>query len=551
MLISILRRVILLTGSLVVVGFALLYIHNLQVPSGLPLFFLALGVPLGLAALGVTGASMVKSDDYLTPPHTRGFYWVSGFLVALIGLGLFGRFYFSDRFASTYLLYFGTAPLIFTIIYTIISWVRLKEAHTQPEDYRAEPSPILAWTAAGFSVFSLLLAGLLLTRVIVLQIQATGSEVQWEARAAATMSDEERTERAREFYNQAKAAGDQYRRAHDLFKQAADKGHVEAMHELALIYTDEGFLHDPEQAVEYFSRAEALGHVESSYRLGRIYRHGEIGIERDPHKAHRHLLAAAERGHLSAQTQIGNIYNRGEGREVNYARAFHWFYQAAEQGDPIAQNDVGIYYINGRGVERNVEAGLQWLQRAAEQGITVAEYNLGRAYYDGELVERDVERAARHFSSLANRNIIFGHLMMGRLHLEGQGVEQDYGKAFTHLATAARRGNPEAEYYAGICLLEGLGTTKDTHAGMGLIENAGRRGVGQAQLKLGNLYLEGSVIAEDLIEGAKWLILASRNGVAEADARLAEIRPRLDDGDWAFASEMANTMMARTQAGQL
>lgn len=540
MLLSLSRRFSLFLSSIFIVTFALIFVHSLHESGEFLWQAAAAGLVLSPLVLIWNWVALVKTDDYLIPPHTWWFFIGTAVLLLVGGVSLFGYFIFNqDHFPKPYLIYFGAIPAGIGAGYFIFALVRIKEAYVLPPEYRPHlHGPMWGVVPALFSLIGLVVAaGSLFLTVRDLQFEPQFDSTPRERPA---VEDSERRALGEEFFQRAKEQQEenQYRHAFELFQKAAEFDHTEANYELGLIYSGDGYLRDLSLARGHFNTARENGHLEATYRLGRAYRHGELGATPDYERAREYLTAAAEAGHMEAQTQLGHLYNRGEGVAVDNEEAFRWFKKAAEQGDPVAQNDLGIFYTNGTGVERDPEEGFYWMGKAADQGVTVALYNLGRALHEGTLLPQDYERSFEYFSQLAEKNIPFGFQMVGLQYFEGQGVEQDYAAAVEAFSEGAARGNLPSKYYLGYCHLNGLGTEKDSSAAFELLEEAADDGHLEAQLLVGRLYLEGDVILQDRAGAAKWFSLAAENGSEKAAAELEALEPQLTDEERAALATM-------------
>lgn len=541
MFLALARRTFLFLAFLLFVSFAVVFVHKLieKEPYSMAA---AVGAGATVAVMAVCCIGMVKTDDYLTPLHTRIFFLITAVIAGTLGLGLLIFFTVSNDYPASFLRSFGAVPAGIAAVYLFIAFTRIKEAYSLPAEYRPEGKRLVgAVLPLGVSIPALAVASVAALFTIKDLDVSTGlpDSVFEESENGDPVEDTSREVRAEEIFQLAKQAQREngYRGSFDLFQQAADLGHAEAHYELALIYSGKGFLQDSGKAREHFEQAAEIGHLESTFRLGKAYRHGELGLKPDYAKARAYLEKAATEGHLDSQTQLGHLYNRGEGVEADHEAAFHWFLKAAEQGDPVAQNDVGIFYLNGTGTEKNTEKGIEWLTRAAEQGVAVAEYNLGRALYTGEIVAKDLDKAHTYFKRLADKEIPFGFQMIGLQYLHGQGSPKDENAAFEAFAEGAARGDTISQYYLGYCYLEGLGTEKNSSAALHYLGQAAAKNHPEAQLLLGHLNLGGTVILQDSLEAAKWFELAAQNGSEEAASELADLEAELTPDELAQVDE--------------
>ncbi len=542
MLLAAIRRFFLFLAVVCGLGFALIFLHSLVEPIPFSRTFAAIGV--GAAVIGIlfNWIALAKSDDYLIPSHTVAFFAFAITVTSVIGFGLLAFFYFGKSYPDSFLQFYGIAPAILALIFGTIGFVRIKEAYSLPSEYRPN-------SESGFWVGFLppAVSALAATAACALFVH-TASEIHFVSRmvdnpapstSPADLGDQEKAAIAAQLLASARQlqTEQRYRGSHDNFLRAADLGNIDAHFELALIYSGDGYLRDEPKAIEHFTVAAENGHVESLYRLGRAFRHGELGLSPDFPKALENLEQAAQKGHVEAQKQLANMYNNGEGVAPDPAKAIQWFRAAAESGDASAQNDVAILLIQ-KGAESDPAEGVRWLKLAAEQGVTVAEYNLARSYYNGTLVEKDLARSFQYFTVLAEKGLPQAFQMTGIQLLHGQGVEKDETAAFRAFQAGAQRGDPLCRYYLGYCYLNGIGVTRDSSAALKHLEAAANRHIREAQSLLGKIYSEGTVLMADPIEAAKWFTLAAANGAEEAGELLEALDPALSAEDRQRATQL-------------
>jgi TPR repeat protein len=137
------------------------------------------------------------------------------------------------------------------------------------------------------------------------------------------------------------------------------------------------------RAAEIYRQAADRGHLGASLRLGRMLADGK-GIGRDTHAAQARLRHAASNGLPEAALALGDLIAqmiaRGEGpggSEAAARQAAQWYRQAADAGIAAAQFKLGNAYFAGAGVPRDFAQAQGWYQRAAQQGYVDAQYTLG------------------------------------------------------------------------------------------------------------------------------------------------------------------------------
>jgi TPR repeat protein len=89
-------------------------------------------------------------------------------------------------------------------------------------------------------------------------------------------------------------------KAYWAFRNAAEKGHISAQHNLAVMYnTGTHVTKDPTAAATWFAKAAESGHAGAAFNLAHLFLTGS-GVEQDNQKAHSYLCIAADNGHADA-----------------------------------------------------------------------------------------------------------------------------------------------------------------------------------------------------------------------------------------------------------
>ncbi len=103
-----------------------------------------------------------------------------------------------------------------------------------------------------------------------------------------------------------------YKKAEEVFIKAAEKGSVQAMYNLGLIYIK---VKNNAKSLEWFTKASDLGHINSMNNIGAIW------YNKDKQKADKWFVKAAELGSRTAMYNIGLIYYCNK----EYDKANVWF----------------------------------------------------------------------------------------------------------------------------------------------------------------------------------------------------------------------------------
>jgi TPR repeat protein len=107
-----------------------------------------------------------------------------------------------------------------------------------------------------------------------------------------------------------------------------------------------------EKSVELYKKAAEKGHIVSIYELGCCYQYGK-GIEKNEIKALELYKVAAEKGYTKSLTKLGWCYYYGIGTEKNEVKAFELFKEAADKYNTDAIYNLGLCYELGIGTEKN------------------------------------------------------------------------------------------------------------------------------------------------------------------------------------------------------
>ena len=196
-----------------------------------------------------------------------------------------------------------------------------------------------------------------------------------------------------------------YKKAIDLYLEAATKGYAPAQGQLGFLYYNGlGVTKDYTKAVEWYSKAAEQGDANAQDSLGFMYYNG-LGVTKDYTKAYEWFSKAAEQGHANGQNNLGIMYYNGEGISQDYNKAYEWFSKAAEQGDANGQYSLGLMYYNGEGISQDYNKAYMWFNKAAEQGDANAQYNLGLMYESGTGISQDYVKAFELFSKAAEQGV--------------------------------------------------------------------------------------------------------------------------------------------------
>ena len=311
-----------------------------------------------------------------------------------------------------------------------------------------------------------------------------------------------------------------YDKAIDYYKEAAEQGNAEAQNSLGIMYYNgEGVEKNYTEAVKWYRKAAEQGNADAHINLGNRYYYGE-GVEKNYSEAVKWYRKAAEQGNARGQNNLGLSYYNGEGVEKNYTEAVKWFRKAAEQGYAWAQNSLGIMYYNGEGIEKNYSEAVKWYRKAAEQGNAASQNNLGIMYYNGEGVEKNYSEAVKWYRKAAEQGEAVAQYNLGIMYVNGEGVEKNYTEAVKWYRKAAEQGYAEAQNSLGYSYYNGEGVEKNYSEAVKWYRKAAEQGDAEAQVNLGDRYLFGEGVEVNDTEAIKWYRKAAEQGDAYAQCTL-------------------------------
>jgi TPR repeat protein len=167
-------------------------------------------------------------------------------------------------------------------------------------------------------------------------------------------------------------------------EKAAASGDPQALYTLgrAMDESSEQIAPDPVRAADLYRRAAEKGHVLAGLRYGLALSEG-VGIKRDIPQAQKWLVQARDNGVPEAALALGDMAARTPAsrdkaaNERTVQSAISWYEVAAHGGVPSAQFKLGNAYFSGVGVARDPMQAMLWYSRAAQQGLPQAQHALG------------------------------------------------------------------------------------------------------------------------------------------------------------------------------
>jgi TPR repeat protein len=258
---------------------------------------------------------------------------------------------------------------------------------------------------------------------------------------------------------------------------ASRDGFIKAHYRIGyLLELDNPSKEKQKKAVSFYRVAAEKGHVQSLFRLALLYHNGTT---RNYTSAFRLYTLAAQQEDQSAQLAIcvlsGSAWKEKQNRlskhpmtsKLRYASYLRMWKIVADQGNVELQFNLGMMHEEV-GTYSSLPEAARWYSRAAECSHDLALYRLGRLYE------------------------------------AGRGVKQDYLQAIKCYEIAKDPGNIDAPYQLGIIYQHGKGVKADTNKAVDYFTQAAQKGSSMAQFTLGQLYEKGELVSKNILEAVKW-----------------------------------------------
>ena len=183
-------------------------------------------------------------------------------------------------------------------------------------------------------------------------------------------------------------------------ERAKADGDAQAGYELGRrYYFAQAVPQDYAKAAEFFRFAAERDHRDAMYNLGVLYQHGQ-GVPVDERESFRWYLRAAEQRQPDAAKFVALMFKLGVGVEQNYPEAMRWFKKSAEFGNTAAYTSIAQMYLNGWGVAQDNDRAREWYLKAADAGDENAYGPLYLIYFSGRGVPANDAEARKWLAKL-------------------------------------------------------------------------------------------------------------------------------------------------------
>lgn len=309
-----------------------------------------------------------------------------------------------------------------------------------------------------------------------------------------------------------------------------------------------------ESALNWFRQAAERGYVDAMFEFGNLIL-GCYSANGTYSEAKHWYLAAAEKGHAGAQCKLGYIWEYGYGLSADYKEALGWYLKAAQQGYAEAQMSAAyLYTMNRPGIKQDARLADFWLRKAAAQGLVEAEYELGHLYeWGGRGLKIDFSEAASWHRRAAGKGHEDAQFALARFYEQGLGVSQDENEADRWLRQSDWAGRLKKEARAGVGLSQallghmyesGIGIERDLSKAVKWYRKASIWGFTNTQIKLARLYATGSGTTRNDTEAFKWLTIANRPDNEEVKALLESLASEMSEKDINKAKELGSRFVS-------
>ena len=188
-------------------------------------------------------------------------------------------------------------------------------------------------------------------------------------------------------------------KAVEWYTKAYELGDVHAASQLGRIYySGQGVEADKDKSFYYFKYAADRGNTYSQYFLHYFYLID--GKFKDYEKGLEYLFMAAEGDYTEAQVLLGKLYMHGDyGLEESEEKSYQWFLRAANLKNAEAERIVGDMYTHDYYVEQDPHKSLEWLEKAVAHGDEKAHISIAELYMDGRLGAKDYSKGDKYLSA--------------------------------------------------------------------------------------------------------------------------------------------------------
>lgn len=166
-------------------------------------------------------------------------------------------------------------------------------------------------------------------------------------------------------YEQGKGYAVDLEKASDLYLHAAEKGHIQAMVQLAGIYLKSSS--KQQQALSWYKKAADLGDRNALYQLGLLSETG-VATKLDYPDAVKYYQKAADKGNANAKLALARMYQYGLGVSKDLKQSLELYKELAKLDNAYAQYQLAMFDYDSKAGVPLSKQGMQLLLQAQDNG---------------------------------------------------------------------------------------------------------------------------------------------------------------------------------------
>lgn len=346
------------------------------------------------------------------------------------------------------------------------------------------------------------------------------------------------------------------------YERAADKGSVQAMTNLGILYlrTDRA-----DKAKQWFEKGAQKNNPACIYFIGEMYMEGK-GYEQNKAVGADKILKAAQMGFPQAMYYLGNCYMTGEGITKNTEQAIKMYKQAAAKNSANGQWALAQCYREGIGVPINYQEAIIWYARAISPRKTT---NTNQRYIKDftDLVNnnnsespfvaylrgvkdynaKNFEEALKQFKIVEKAGIADGKIMTAQVLLNPEYPKKDVKKAIK-LLNEVGSDNARAIYILAQLYESGEGVEMNMSDAVKYMKEAADLEYAPAECELADMYYEGRGVEKDYSKAVELYTKAYQQGLLTENAarrliQCYEDKLGVDGMDVVKANEIRESVM--------
>jgi|GEM_PF-3972497 len=171
---------------------------------------------------------------------------------------------------------------------------------------------------------------------------------------------------------------------------SAKRGDPEALYTMGVVAGMDR-QHDKESA-ELYRQAAEKGHVKAQSALAMDYYYG-VGVNKDYAEAAKWARLASDKGDATAMSILGLAYIYGKGLPKDPAEGIKWFKKSAELGEARAHYGLAWAYLAGTGVEKDLVEAYAWFSVYANYDQMEDKVRLSLSEVKSKLTPEEWKRA--------------------------------------------------------------------------------------------------------------------------------------------------------------